>query len=346
MSAFGTFLKRYLLVVLVIVILILGTAYWFYWHLKPFTQNAFVFANTRPVSALVEGFITEIHVKNNQFVKKGDPLFTIFQPPYQLRVKELENEILAQESQLLSLRAKIKSSEADIRRYQAELANNRYLSDRAKYMYGSEAVSQEYAEERLRAMQVSEARVAATEHTVESLTHECDSVAAQIEKLKNQLELNKIWNELTVVTALSDGYVTNMTITPGGYYRPGDVLFGFIDSETWWIQANFKENELSEIRPGDRANVWLWQYPGHQYEGVVEAVGWSAERREMSRETGLPVVRKENEWFLLPQRFPVQIRILNPDRELQLHFGGSAYAEIEIPSRPIRQFFWELFLWW
>ena len=66
----------------------------------------------------------------------------------------------------------------------------------------------------------------------------------------------------------------------------------------------------------------------------------------MSRETGLPVVKKENEWFLLPQRFPVQIRILNPDRELQLHHGASAYVEVEIPSRPGRQFFWEVFLWW
>ena len=340
------FLKRYLLAFSVIAVLALGTGYWFYWHLKPFTQNAFVFANTRPVSPLVEGFITEIHVKNNQFVKKGAPMFTIVQPPYQLKVKELENEIRSKEAELRSLRAQIKSSEAEIRRYKAELANNKYLSERAKYMYGSEAVSQAYAEERLRAMQASEAQVAATEHAVEALAHQCDSVTAQIAKLKNQLDLSRIWSELTVVRALSDGYITNMTITPGGYYKPGDVLFGFIDSEVWWVQANFKENELSEIREGQPAKIWLWQYPGHEYTGVVEAVGWSAERREMSRETGLPVVKKENEWFLLPQRFPVQIRILNPDRELQLHHGASAYVEVEIPSRPVRQFFWEVFLWW
>ena len=56
-------------------------------------------------------------------------------------------------------------------------------------------------------------------------------------------------------------------------------------------------------------------------------------------------VKKENEWFTLPQRYPVQIRILDPDPELYLHFGASAYVELEIPSRPFRQFFWELFLW-
>ena len=340
-----SFLKHYLLALSIGMIIVLAVAYWFFWHLKPFTQNAFVFANTRPVSPLTEGFITEIHVRNNQFVKKGDPLFTIFQPPYRLKVSELENDIRSKEAELKSLHAKIRSAEAEIRRRKAELANNRYLSDRANYMYGSEAVSQAYAEERLRAKQISEAQVESAEHTLSALRHDCDSIMAQIALRNDQLALAKIWSELTVVRALSDGYVTNMTITPGGYYKRGEVLFSFIDSEVWWVQANFKENELSEIRPGCRARIWLWQYPGHEYEGVVEAVGWGAERREMSRETGMPVVRKENEWFLLPQRFPVQIRILHPDKKLALHFGGSAYAEIDVPSRPVRQFFWELFLW-
>ena len=63
------FLKRNLLIILVFLSLASLITYWFYWHLKPFTPNAFVFANSRPVSPLVEGFITEIKVKNNQFVK-------------------------------------------------------------------------------------------------------------------------------------------------------------------------------------------------------------------------------------------------------------------------------------
>ena len=53
-------------------------------------------------------------------------------------------------------------------------------------------------------------------------------------------------------------------------------------------------------------------------------------------------VTKNNVWFPLPQRFPVQIKITNPD-EL-LNFGASAYVTLDIPSRPFRQFFWELFL--
>lgn len=339
------FLKKNILTISVIFFISSGIFYWFFWHLKPFTQNAFVFANTRPVSPLVEGFITEIHVRNNEFVKKGTPLFTIFRPPYQLKVKMIEEEIRELEFSRLGIESRIMKASAELRKKEAELFNNKYLSDRANDMYESEAVSQAYAEERLRAMEGSVAEVSAAEHLIEALRSEKMALDARIAKRKHDLSLNQIWEELTVVRAMSDGYITNMSISPGGYYKPGEVLFGFVDTETWWVQANFKESELSEIRTGDKARIWLWQYPGHHFEGVVEGIGWSAERRIFSKQTGLPMVEKENEWFLLPQRFPVQIRILDPLEGVPLHVGGSAYVEIGIPSHPIRQFFWELFLW-
>lgn len=339
------FMKRRWRALVIFLVVSAGLLYWFSWHLKPFTQNAFVFADTRPVSALTEGFITEIHVKNNQFVRKGEPLFTVFRESYRLKTAELENEIRAKQSEKQALQAEIRSLEAEVRCCQAELANNRYLSQRAGEMYGARAVSQAYAEERLRAREASEAKVAAVRCKAEALGHQCRRIESETAALKHRLELCRIFLELTVVRAMNDGWVTNLTLVPGGYYKPGEVLCGFIASGNWHVQANFKESELSEIAEGMSARIWLRQYPGHLYDGVVEQVGWGAERREMSHETGLPVVRKENEWFLLPQRFPVQIRILNPDRRLQLHHGASAYVEVDTPSRPVRQFFWELFLW-
>ena len=65
----------------------------------------------------------------------------------------------------------------------------------------------------------------------------------------------------------------------------------------------------------------------------------------MSDKTGLPEVAKENEWFLLPQRFPIQIKIIDSTDDMLFTHGASAYVELDIPSRPIRQFFWEILLW-
>ena len=133
-----------------------------------------------------------------------------------------------------------------------------------------------------------------------------------------------------------------MMISPGSYCKPGEILFAIIDTSNWYIQANFKESELSEIRPGTKAVIRLRQYPEKIYYGTVESSRLSAERRKTDRQSGMTEVTKNNVWFPLPQRFPVQIKINNPDD--LLNFGASAYVTLDIPSRPFRQFFWELFL--
>lgn len=339
------FFKKYLPMIVLLFILIFIAVYWLYWHLKPFTGNAFVFANTRPVSPWTAGYITGIFVRNNHFVSKGTPLFSIFSPPYQLKKEELEHEKNALCARLKSCEALLKRSLAEIETCRADAEKFRYLYSRGEAMFKSAAVSEDYVVDQRRNLEVALARMAAAEHNAEALKHDCSVLRAQIKKTEAALKLQQIWCQQTVVTALSDGYVVNMTISPGGYYRPGDVLFAFIDSSEWYVQANFKESELSEIKPGTRARIWLRQYPGREYRGEVCGIGWGTERRLTSMHTGVADVKPENEWFLLPQRYPVQIRITDPDKNLHLHFGGSAYVELDIPSRPFRQFFWELFLW-
>ena len=339
------FIKKYLLLCILTAFLIFCAVYWLYWHLKPFTANAFVFANTRPVSPWTAGYITDVFVVNNQFVKKGTPLFSVFSAPYALKVRELTHETEMLSAQLKSCEAKWKQSLEEIKSFAADIENYSYLYSRAQEMFKAAAISEDYVVDQRRNLKVSLANKAAAEHKAEALKHECSALQAQIKKVRASLELEEIWNAQTTVTALSDGFVANMTLSPGGYYKPGDVLFAFIDSSNWFVQANFKESELSEITPGTPARIWIRQYPGREYRGVVCENGWGAERRSTAHSTGVAEVKSENEWFLLPQRYPVQIRILEPDSELRLHFGASAYVELDIPSRPFRQFFWELFLW-
>ena len=338
-------IRKYLAIAVLMGILLFIAGYWLFWHLKPFTGNAFVFANTRPVSPWTAGYITGIYVKNNQFVTRGSPLFSVFAPPYLLKAQELEHEKARLEAQLKSCEAKRRRALEQIKTFRADVEKFQYLYSKGKEMYKASAISEDYIVDQKRNLQVSIASLAAAEHEADALQYECTAFRAQIKKTEAALALEKIWCQQTTVTALSDGYVVNMTVSPGGYYKPGDVLFAFIDSSEWYVQANFKESELSEIAAGTRARIWLRQYPGKMYGGEVCGIGWGTERRRTAPHTGVAEVKKENEWFLLPQRYPVQIRILDPDRDLFLHFGASAYVELDIPARPFRQFFWELFLW-
>ena len=100
------FIRKYLSLTIFFLILLFWAGYWLYWHTKPFTDNAFVFANTRPVSPWTAGYITGIFVKNNHFVPKGTPLFSIFAPPYLLKAEELKHERDALCARLKSCEAK------------------------------------------------------------------------------------------------------------------------------------------------------------------------------------------------------------------------------------------------
>ena len=336
------FLKRQFLFVLLLLFFLCCAVYWLYWHLTPFTGDAFVFADTRTVTPWVEGYISHIHVKNNQTVKKGDPLLTTYSLPFELQVKKLEHELAAASEKLAGCRASVLQAEAEIRRFEADIANSSYLDQRAQAMLKTAAVSEDYAVLQQRDLKVNLARKAAAEYKVKALTHECKALEETCKKLTAELKTAGIWHQQTTVTALCDGIVTNMMISPGSYCKPGDVLFAVVDTSNWYVQANFKESELSEIRPGTTAVIRLRQYPGKVYHGVVESSSLSAEKRLTAPKSGLTEVKKENEWFLLPQRFPVQIKITDPDD--RLNFGARAYVSLDIPSRPFRQFFWELFL--
>ena len=339
------FIRKYLPLTVLLIILLRWAGYWLFWHIRPFTGNAFIFANTRPVSPWTAGYITRILVKNNQFVARGTPLFTIFSPPYLLKAEELKHELESLCAQLKSCEANRVRALEEIKTFRADVEKFRFLYSRGEKMFKAAAVSEDYVIDQRRNLEVALAGMAAAGHKAEALAHDCTSLQAQIKKTEAALKLQQIWCRQTTVTALSDGYVVNMTISPGGYYKPGDILFAFIDSSEWYVQANFKESELSEIVPGTRARIWLRQYPGREYHGEVCSINWGTERRLTAPHTGVAEVKKENEWFMLPQRYPVQIRILDPDKDLHLHFGGSAYVELEIPAHPFRQFFWELFLW-
>lgn len=336
------FIKQQFLFIVLLIFIILCSIYWLYWHLTPFTSDAFVFADTRAVTPWVEGYISDIYAKNNQFVKKGEPLFTTYVPPYELKVKILEHEIAATREKLNGCRASVLQAIEDIKCIDADISNSSYLNSRAIEMLKSSAISEDYAVLQNRNLKVNLARKSAAQYKVQSLQHECSFLEAKLKQLSESLNLSKIWHKQTTVTALCDGIVNNMMISPGSYCKPGEILFAIVDTSNWYIQANFKESELSEIRPGTQAVIRLRQYPGKIYYGTVESSCLSAERRKTDRQSGMTEVTKNNVWFPLPQRFPVQIKITNPD-EL-LNFGASAYVTLDIPSRPFRQFFWELFL--
>ncbi len=338
--------KKNKVISLFILMLIIGFAYYFWLHRKPRTDNAFVVANIRPVSSLVSGHITDIYVTNNQKVKKGDKLFTVYKKPYELAVRSMENQLLAEQYNSNALKEQIKQGKLQIKVAKSEYENALYLANQADTLYKTRSVSQKEAEKLDKVRDEAKAKldIAVSGLTINEQLYNrsiatCNDLAARLDDAKVQLEL-------TTIYAQSGGIISNMFITEGTYANKGVALFSFINTDKWWVQANLKETELGNVSEGQKVSIRLWLYPTHKFTGIVDNIGWSVNRQITSAHNALPQVEKENEWFLLPQRFPVQIRLIDHDNEkYPLHVGASATVVVETEASEFIELLWQFGLW-
>ena len=345
-----TALRRFVVANLVLVVsaALFGSAggYYLWVHRNPYTQNAFVYANIRPVTAHVSGHITNIYVKDHQQVKKGAPLLTVYTRPYELKVEQLQHDIATSDNNIESLKNQILMANTEIKNCEAALANLKYLSAQATLLAKENAFAQKTAEEQQQGELQAQANY---DHARYNFKKSIADLAAEQSKrlsLVSGLEIAKVQLALTTVYADSDGYVVGMQLSTGMYVDPGTPVFSFVDSTDYWVEANFKETQLSDVAPGVKADIYLWQHPGVVLHGEVVSAHWGVNRDSRADFNAMPQVQKENEWFLLPQRFPVKIRLtdLGPDTP-PLRPGASAFVRLDCPSRQVRQLFWQLFQW-
>jgi len=130
------------------------------------------------------------------------------------------------------------------------------------------------------------------------------------------------------VLAPFDGYVTNLNIAVGQYARQGEQVFALVDGREWYVIANFKETYLDAIRPGMEAEVFLLSYPNRRFHGEVQGVGWALHPLDGATVGVLPAVQPSLNWVRLAQRFPVRIRLEDPDAEHPFRMGTTAVVTI------------------
>jgi membrane fusion protein, multidrug efflux system len=132
------------------------------------------------------------------------------------------------------------------------------------------------------------------------------------------------------VYAPFDALVTNLTVSEGAYAHVGQDVFTLIDARTWWAIGNFREGQLSHIKPGMRADVYVMSRPSIRFAGVVDSVGFGVTPDPDvvgKLQQGLPDVQRTLNWVHLASRYPVRVRVENPSPEL-FRVGESAVVTI------------------
>jgi membrane fusion protein, multidrug efflux system len=132
------------------------------------------------------------------------------------------------------------------------------------------------------------------------------------------------------VYAPFDAVVTNLTISEGAYAHVGQEVFTLIDARTWWAIGNFREGQLSGIRPGMRADIYVMSKPDVRFSGIVDSVGFGVTPDSDvigKLDKGLPDVQRTLNWVHLASRYPVRVRVENPTPAL-FRVGESAVVTI------------------
>lgn len=316
--------------IVVIVIGALLITYHVFSYMIPFTNNAFVATNVVPIAADVSGYITEIYVKNGQPVKKGDPLLQVYQEPYRLAYEYAKAKY---EEAIEHIKVIERRTDKTLDLYHAAVAEY----EKGKIKYDLKANPKVHEAVSALEVKVLDFNLQALKKRKESLKKQIEIEDQQIVEQERKVKAlaaemdNAIVNfNLTIVRAPSDGIIDNMYISEGTPVKIRTPLFSFVDTSNWWIQANFNETDLRRIRPGDEAIVVLRMYYfRHIFKGRIVNNIWAADRQNTVKRTQQQRLANENEWLLIPQRLPLQIKISNPDPNYPLQPGASAYVYLK-----------------
>src|SRR5579875_1055910 len=307
-----------------------------YWYLTSgrfvSTEDAYVEAGRVAISNDVSGRVVAIEVHDNQYVKKGQVLFRIDPRPFQIAVDQARANLAAARLDVEALKATYRQKLADTKAAAATLAYDQTQYERQQRLLAAGVASQQQFDQAAQAYAVAKAQLAADQHALAnvlaSLGGNPDIPVDQHPKVEAA--------RAAVDRAPQSGIVTKVDQLQVGDYVQGvntgaapTPLFSLVPTRHIWVTANFKETELTHMRPGQKATVEIDTYPGVVFNGRVES---------LSPGTGLtfallPAENATGNWVKVVQRLPVRISIDDPDPNTPLHAGLSAYVEVDTGYR-------------
>jgi membrane fusion protein (multidrug efflux system) len=318
---------------------LVGAVAWHYYELsglRAVTDNAYVKADSVAVSSVVAGTILRVRVAENQQVESGDVLFEIDDATFRLArdqaVAQLETVrtfVEGLKSSYAQVLEEIALAENDIVYAERDLAREQGLADRGlgtqsnldKAQHELDSARQQIPILRQRLAQL-EAQLGGSPHpTVES--HPAfRMVEAMVEKAELDLERS-------IVRAPIGGIVSQVPLT-GDYAAPGVPVLAIVSVSNVWVEANFKETELTDVKIGQPAVVRIDTYPDVELEGYVDSIS-PATGAEFSV---IPAQNASGNWVKVAQRIPVRIRFDDLDDAPALRAGMSATVTVDIVAEP------------
>ncbi|MDE1180117.1 HlyD family secretion protein [Paraburkholderia sp.] len=327
--------------VAVLIAIAAASTYWFViGRTIETTDDAYVGGDVTVMSPKVNGFVTQVLVRDNQFVHAGQVLVQLDARDYDARLAQANADLQGAQAAVIELQARKSLQLATINEQAAEVKSSnaevtRSAADQLRYreLVKDDAVSNQVVEradadlvKAHAALDRSGAGLIAAQRQLNVLDAQVGDAQAHVATAQAAVRVAALNVEYTTIRAPIDGYIGNRTARVGLLANTGVSLLTVVPSSGLWIDANFKEDQLKKMRVGDTAEVAL-DASSRTLHGVVDS---------LAPATGatfsvLPAENATGNFTKIVQRVPVRIHLSVP-QEMQgvLRPGLSATVKVHV----------------
>jgi membrane fusion protein (multidrug efflux system) len=290
------------------------------------------------ISANVSGRVVELDVHDNQSVPRGAVLFRIDDRPFRIAVEDAEAKLATARMQIAAAKATYRQQLASVAAAHNTLAYQQHEFDRQQRLLESGISSRAQFEQTQHARDLAQSQLSSAEQQVgavlamlggkpdQPIDQHPVVLAAQAALDKANLELS-----YTVIHAPDDGVAARVEqLQVGDYITAATPVFSLVSSHDVWVEANFKEDDLTYMRPGQPAEVRIDAYPGRRFGATVVS---------LSPGTGaqfsvLPPENATGNWVKVVQRVPVRLHLDEADLHgVVLQAGLSVNVSVDTGHR-------------
>lgn len=331
----------FLLGALAVVALCVGVFFYWLLYMHPYesTDDAFVDARSISIQPKVGGYLVDVPVTDNQHVEAGQVLFQIYQRDYQIALEQAKAQVEADEAAIKNIDAQIQAQYANIDVSKAQVATAEAAlkfaqEDAARYKdlaeRGSGSIQQSQSatstlQQRQASLQSANASVVAAQKQIGSLQAQKASTQAQLARDKARVEQAELNLGYTTVRSVQSGRVVRLTGGIGQLAQAGQTLATFVPDDIW-VTANFKETQITDMRPDQPVGIAIDAYPDRKIHGTVASV----QPGSGTAFSLLPAQNATGNYVKVTQRIPVKIVVKDWPTDVSIGPGMSIVPTVTV----------------
>ena len=320
--------------ILLLLLISIGSAAYWYFFIKGFeeTEDAYVNGNQVMVSAQVAGNISKINVDNMDPVQAGDVLLELDDTNAKLSFEQAKSNLANAVRQVSQLNYTVKQLKSAVRANEITLAQAQGNLNRRVQLVKDGAIDKESFQHAKEAVELAKANLTTSQNQLEAnqalLLDGPLSEQPQIQSAVSNFKQAWLNLERTKIRSPIKGYVARRNAQVGQAVSVGGALMAVVTTDQMWLDANFKETQLTHMRIGQPVKIHFDLYGKDKtFDGKVVGI----EMGTGSAFSLLPTQNATGNWIKVVQRVPVRIQ-LDPQQlaENPLRIGLSATVKVDV----------------